>query len=142
MATSTRKTDPELVKQLETTAASQDNEVEAVIRLKPDDASQVVPTAERTEALTNQLIDRVKGQVGKSAVRFNVFRNLGSFVVAAPQSFIRELITQPEVASAVANRQPESAAMPPVETKPLPTRKTQRSSRLKKTKSSKSSRKK
>lgn len=112
--TSGAKIDPELVKQLETAAASDKKDVEAVIRLKPDEASQVVPTADRTEALANELLDRVKGQAGEPATRHNVFRNLGSFVVAAPAPFIRKLISQPEVAAATANQQPGSAAMPPV----------------------------
>lgn len=136
---STPKIDPELAKQLEPTAASQDKKVEAVIRLKPDDASQVVPAPERTETLTNQLIERVHGQVGEPATRYNVFRNLGSFVVSAPPSFIRELISQPEVASAVANQQPESAAIPPVEKRPVATRK---AARRKSTKTIRPSRKK
>ena len=135
------KLDPELVKQLENTAASQEKKVEAVIRLKPDDASQIVPAPERTEALTNQLIKRVKDQVGESATRYNVFRNLGSFVVSAPPSFIRELISQPEVASAAANQQPESASMPPVETRPVRAKKAP-GRKSTKTKSRKPSRKK
>lgn len=116
------KTDPELLKQLEATAASDTNEVEAVIRLKPDDASQVVPTAERTAALTSELLARVKSEVGESASRYNVFRNLGSFVVSAPPPFIRKLISQPEVAAATANRQPGSAMIPPVDKGPTPTK--------------------
>ena len=138
---STPKIDPELTRQLEMTAASQDKKVEAVIRLKPEDASQVVPAPERTESLTNQLMERVHEQIGESATRYNVFRNLGSFVVSAPPSFIRELISQPEVASAVANQQPGSAAMPPVEKRPVPARKAARRKATKST-SSKASRKK
>jgi hypothetical protein len=137
------KIDPELIKQLDATAASQDDKVEAVIRLRPDDASQIVPAPEQTETLANHLIERVKGQVGESATHYNVFRNLGSFVVSAPPAFIRELISQPEVASAVANRQPESAAMPPVETRPLTARKApRRKSTKSKIKPAKASRKK
>jgi hypothetical protein len=135
------KIDPELVKQLDATAASQDTKVEAVIRLKPDDASQIVPAPEKTETLASDLMERVKGQVGKSATRYNVFRNLGSFVVSAHPSFIRELISQPEVASAVANQQPESAAIPPVEKRPVPAGKAPRRKSTK-TKSGKSSRRK
>jgi hypothetical protein len=120
--TSGAKTDPELLKQLEATAATDTNQVEAVIRLKADDASQVVPTAERTEELANELLTRVGSEVGESVPRYNVFRNLGSFVVSAPPPFIRKLISQPEVAAATANRQPESAAMPPVEKSPTKTK--------------------
>ena len=120
--TSGPKTDPELLKQLEATAASDTSEVEAVIRLRPDDASQVVPTPERTEELANELLTRVKSEVGESVSRYNVFRNLGAFVVSAPPPFIRKLISQPEVAAATANRQPESLVMPPVEKSPTRTK--------------------
>jgi hypothetical protein len=39
-------------------------------------------------------------------VDVHVFRNLGRFVVAADAAFLRELLAQPEVDSAMANRRP------------------------------------
>lgn len=113
------KTDAELMKQLNKASASE-KAVEAVVRLKPDDASQIVPAAERTEELAKQLLERVGRQSGKSVSRYNVFRNLGSFVVSAHPAFIRELMSQPEVASVLANQQPGSALIPPIKKAPVP----------------------
>jgi hypothetical protein len=111
------KTDTELAKQLKS-ATKENNLVEAVVKLKPDVPSEIVPSAERTEELTNRVLERVKKQSGQSASRYNVFRNLGSFVVSAHPTFIQELIRQPEVGSIIANQQPGSAMIPPIR-KPL-----------------------
>jgi hypothetical protein len=107
------RTDAELVKQLKT-AATDDKLVEAVVRLRSDDPFQIVPPAERTEEITTRLLERVKKESGQTASRYNVFRNLGSFVVSAPPTFIEGLTRQPEVVSIVANRQPGSAMIPPI----------------------------
>lgn len=113
------KTDSELIQQLDNTRAGEPL-VEAVVRFRPDDPKQVVPSPERTEELTQKVLDRVKKQLGKSEARYNVFRNLGSFVVSAEPEFLRELISQPEVAAAVANRQPQGALIAPVKKRPIP----------------------
>lgn len=111
------KTDTELVRQLKT-AATDEKLVEAVVRLKPDDPSQIVPPAERMEELTNRLLERIKKESGKTPSRYNVFRNLGSFVVSAPPTFIQYLIDQPEVVSIMANQQPGSALIQPIKGAP------------------------
>ena len=81
------KTDPELMKQLNQAAASE-QPVEVVVRLRPDSASEVAPTPKRTEALAKELLTRVKKRIGRDASRYNVFKNLGSFVVSAhPNSY-------------------------------------------------------
>ena len=118
--------DPELQRQLDA-AATSNQAVEVVVRLRPDDPSQVVPSPERTKELAEKVLKRVKKRVGNPETRHNVFTNLGSFVVSASPDFVRGLISQPEVAAAVANRQPGSAAMPPVEEKSSP-RSTQKKS--------------
>lgn len=112
------KIDPELIQQLDQTRAG-NSLVEAVVRFRPDDPKQVVPSPEQTEELTQRVLDRVKKQIGKSEARFNVFKNLGSFVVSADPDFLRELISQPEVAAAVANRQSQSAVIAPVKKSPV-----------------------
>ena len=112
-SSSKAKTDSELEKQLKA-AAGDEKLVEAVVRLKPDDPSQIVPPADQMEDLTNQLLERVKKQSGHAASRYNVFRNLGSFVVSAHPNFIQQLKEQPEVVSIVANQQPGSALIKPV----------------------------
>jgi hypothetical protein len=113
--------DPELVRQMNEVAAS-DKPVEAVVRLRADDPSEIVPSPERTEELAEKVLKRVAKRSGNPKTRYNVFKNLGSFFVSAPTEFVRELISQPEVAAAVANRQPDSpdsALISPVEKKPL-----------------------
>jgi hypothetical protein len=112
-----RKIDAELLKQLDA-ASNSDEMVEAVVRLKPEDPSQIVPAPERTEELTNQLLERVKQQAGKAVHRYNVFKNLGSFVLSAHPTLIRQLMAQPEVASVLANQQQGSALIPPIRKAP------------------------
>ena len=99
------RTDPELIRQLDAAAAA-DESVEAVFIFHPDDLSDTAPSAERTEELTQLVLDRVKRRTGESEERVNVFRQLGSFVVSASPSFIRQIMSEPEIAAAVANQQP------------------------------------
>ena len=105
---SNTNTDPELVRQMHAATDDDDASVEAVFMLAPEDPSEVVPSPERTEELTRHLLERVKARIGKAAEDVNVFRNMGSFVVSAHPDFLRELIAQPEVASAMANQQPQA----------------------------------
>jgi hypothetical protein len=116
---SNTNTDPELVRQMHA-ATGDDASVEAVFMLAPEDPSQVVPSPKRTEELTRHLLERIKARIGKGAADFNVFRNMGSFVVSAHPDFLRELIAQPEIASAMANQQPqaEQPDKPPSRAKP------------------------
>lgn len=109
---SQKKADTELLRQLDAAAASQ-AVVEAVCRLRASRSSREILSPERTEVLTRKLLARVEGLVGTGARDFNVFRHLGSFVVCAEAPFVRELLKQPEIASALANRQPESPVIPP-----------------------------
>jgi hypothetical protein len=126
MAAGTKK-DPELLKQLDD--AKGKSLIEAVVRVKPDDASQIAPSPERTEELTKTVLKRVEKQVGRSATKYNVFRNLGSFAVSADPDFLRELMSQPEVAAVVANRQPQGALIEPVKKTPARTTGTHKSSK-------------
>lgn len=112
------KSDPELLRQLGEEDDDSGEPVVAVVRLKPEEPSQIVPPPERTAEIAQDLLRRVTETVGGEA-RHNVFRNLGYFVVAASRPFLRELISQPEVASGIANRQPGSAEAEPVERRPV-----------------------
>jgi glyoxylase-like metal-dependent hydrolase (beta-lactamase superfamily II) len=60
----------------------------------------------QTEALARELVDRVRKSTGHTVHDVNVFRNLGRFVVSADATFIRELVAQPEITAALANRRP------------------------------------
>jgi hypothetical protein len=112
------KIDPELLRQLDTVAAS-DQPIEAVVRLRPDNPAEIVPSPERTAELTKTILDRVGKLLGNPRVRHTVFTNLGSFAVSAPTKFVRQLISQPEIAAVVANRQSDSAMIQPVDKKPV-----------------------
>jgi hypothetical protein len=112
------KKDPALNQQL--AEATEGEEIEAIVKLKPDSPGEIVPTAPRTTEITEELLKRVARTVGKPASRFNVFKNFGSFVVSSDPVFIKELMAQPEVATVMANRQYQSAFIEPVELKPLP----------------------
>ena len=122
------KTDAELLRQMDEAAAGQ-SPVEAVVRLRPDDPAQIIPSPERTEELTRQLLERVKNRVGSSEIRYHVFPNLGSFVVAAEPSFLRELLLQPEAAAVMANQQPGDPLIQPVKQAPVSFVRSQRASR-------------
>src|ERR687890_762856 len=102
------RTDPVLSAQLREAAAGEEP-VEAVIGLRQEEGGAGGDAVTR---LTEDLLARVKVQTGAEAHDYNVFRNLGSFAVVAPARFIQGLIEQPEVESAIANRQPEAVVEP------------------------------
>lgn len=108
--------DPELTRQL--TEAGDEGMVEAVVRLKPQTSGAASAEPDETERLTHQLMERVQRSAGRQENEVNVFRNLGSFAVSARPAFLKTLIAQPEVAAAVANRQPGSGSIPPVAKRP------------------------
>jgi len=110
------KVDKELMNQL---AAAHDGTVEAVVKLKPA-GTQIVSPPERTERLTKRVLERTSKKSGHTPERYNVFRNLGSFVVAANPGFIRELMSQPEVSAVIANQQQGSALITPVKKRAVP----------------------
>jgi hypothetical protein len=102
------RTDPVLSAQLREAAAG-DEPVQAVIGLREEEGGA---GGDAVTGLTEDLLARVKEQTGAEARDYNVFRNLGSFVVVAPARFIEGLLEQPEVESAMANRQPEAIVEP------------------------------
>jgi hypothetical protein len=97
------KADPELMRQLDAVAA-RDQSVEAVFTLRPDASPRADSGPERTEEIASRVLARVKERVGLDADQVNIFRHFSSFAVCAPACFVRELLTQPEIASAMANR--------------------------------------
>lgn len=102
------KTDPELLRQIET-KTSNDELVQAVFTLRLPSKQLLVP--KRVEEVTHKVLDRVSQQMGVDAAEVNIFRNLGAFAISAPSSFIRELLLEPEIASAIANQQHEQIRM-------------------------------
>ncbi len=74
--------------------------------LRPAQSSEKALPPNQVEELARTLLERVERSVGVGARDVNVFRHLSSFVVSASPAFVRELLQQPEIASAMANRQP------------------------------------
>jgi hypothetical protein len=105
------RVDPELTRQMNEAGA--DEPVGAVIRLCPTSPGSLVPSPEETERIAHDLLARVARHVKDHKPDFNVFRNLGYFVVSAPPAYLKALVESPEVAHAFPNRRGEAAAAPP-----------------------------
>jgi hypothetical protein len=99
------RVDPELRRQLDAASAA-GSPVAAVIGLRPRGEGVAILTSEQTERLARQLLERIERSTGIGPRAVNVFQHLGSFLVVAEPAFLDELLAQPEVRSAVANRQP------------------------------------
>jgi hypothetical protein len=107
------QTDGELLRQLED-ATGKEESVEAVMRLRSEKASEIVPSPKRTEQLTKKVLRRAQAHTGGNVSDYNVFGNLGYFFVSADAAVVRDLIEQPEIASATANKQPGHSLVKPV----------------------------
>jgi hypothetical protein len=108
-----KRADRELIRQLH--AAGEDTPVSAVCSLQFDPSRPL--SAEETEGQVNEVLRRVRGQADQSPHAVTVFANIGSFSLSAPARFIRQLLEQPEIATATANRQPEDVLIRPVRRK-------------------------
>jgi hypothetical protein len=84
--------------------------VQAGLVLRTPNPSQKVLTPAQTQAMVETLLRRLQQETGASPRDDNVFKHLGSFVVAASTTFSRNLLEEGEIASAMANRQPEERA--------------------------------
>jgi hypothetical protein len=111
--------DPELLRQLlEAEAIEEDVQVVFSLRLPPSGKKPLSP--DETETLTRSILQRVEKAFGCPPHDLNIFRNLGQFVIQAPAGFLRMLMVQEEIASAVANRQPRGGiSVPPHKKRPL-----------------------
>ncbi|MFZ1946947.1 MAG: hypothetical protein WAW06_05325 [bacterium] len=104
------KADAELVRKLKVAAAA-GGPVEAVFMLRsPREKSAAAASAERT---ARTVLDRVAQSVGISAGAVSIFSSLGAFAVSADARFLRALLAEPEIKSAVANRRPEDLLIRP-----------------------------
>ncbi|KAA0096009.1 hypothetical protein CIW49_20930 [Mycolicibacterium sp. P1-18] len=93
-------TDPELLRQLDDARAS-GGTVEAVLRLECPPGERPVPDTVRDQA--DRAIRRATEASGETPVDVHVMANMSTAYVAGTERFLRELMAQPEVASAVAN---------------------------------------
>jgi hypothetical protein len=101
---------PELLDQLERAGTSP---VQAVVQLRDAHEPHAVPSPEDSTRLADDVLRRVTAEVGHPAARTNVLRNLATLVVEADPDFLRSLIRQPEVISALPNQTAESPFIPP-----------------------------
>jgi hypothetical protein len=95
------KADPGLLKQLRDSAQAE-KPVEAVFTLRLPKGLGAGP--KRTEGVARRILDRVARSAGSGAFEVSVFANLGAFAVSAPPKFVRALLKEPEISSAVSNR--------------------------------------
>jgi hypothetical protein len=93
-------TDPELLRQLDDARAS-GGTVEAVLRLDRQPGERPVPSMVRDQA--DRAIRRAAEASGETPVDVHVMANMATAYVTGTERFLRELMAQPEVASAVAN---------------------------------------
>jgi hypothetical protein len=96
--------DPELLRQINS-AGTNNGSIQAVFSL--DLPLKKLLDSDLVEETTNQVLKRAEKEAGCKPKGVNVFKNLGSFAVSADASFIRTIIDDPDIASAVANNQPE-----------------------------------
>jgi len=96
------KIDPELLRQLDEVGAGA-APVGAVVFLRPPKGQTAVSSAD-LEHVAQSMLKRVAKKTGEKPADFNLFKNLGMFAVVGGRTFLRELVKQPEVASAVANK--------------------------------------
>lgn len=119
MGRAKKRIDPRLLAQLDAGAGVKASAlVEAVVQLQPAAVGEVAPAPERTEAIVRSVLARVTMKLGLEPADFNVFPNLGSFLIAASRAYLRELLDQPEVQAAVANR--PGALKPTLSSRRLP----------------------
>jgi hypothetical protein len=99
----TAKAHDELIRQIETAEAANEG-VEAVFSIRSPDPARKFATPEQTESVVKSLIERLEVETGESPSDYNIFKNLGSFAVAASPRFMRRMLDQSEIESALANR--------------------------------------
>ena len=100
-------TDPELVRQLDDARISGAT-VEAVLRLQRQPGERAVADVVRDQA--DRAIRRATEACGETPADVHVMGNMATAYVAGTERFLRELMAQPEVASAVANESPAGTA--------------------------------
>jgi hypothetical protein len=96
------RTDPELIRQLDSARETGDL-VQAVVRLHQPAGR--APEPKQVEEQTRRAVHRAEAATGESPADVHVLGRLAVAYVSGPERFLRELLQQPEVATAVANSQ-------------------------------------
>jgi hypothetical protein len=99
------RVDPELTRQLDDVSAD-DSPVQAVVYLESGEGM----SPDEVSAAAQRIIESAMSKAATAPSRVNVMKNLGIVAVEAPASFVRSLIEEPGVASAIANVQPSTDA--------------------------------
>ena len=102
--------DPELMRQL--THARPGELVEGVFMLRTP-SSQACPDASETQDQVQRLLSSARRRSGARDDRLTIFENLQSFALRAPRELVQAVLESPDIASAMANQQPESLLIEP-----------------------------
>lgn len=94
------RTDPELVRQLDA-ARTSGHTVQAVLKLQRLAGTAPVPAT--VELQTRRAVERAIEASGVPPLDVHVLGRMAVAYVSGPESFVRELVEQPEVDGAVAN---------------------------------------
>jgi hypothetical protein len=94
------RTDPELVRQLDAARAS-GGSVQAVVKLQRRPGT--APDPATVESQTQRAVERATEASGLAPLDVHVLGRMAVAYVSGPESFVRELVEQPEVDAAVAN---------------------------------------
>ncbi|MEJ7592425.1 MAG: hypothetical protein WKF77_12815 [Planctomycetaceae bacterium] len=103
----------ELIEQL---ALAGDSLVRAVVQLRPATGAT---RGGDFGVLARRVLDRVAETVGHAAKRTNILQNAESIILEADPTFLREMIKQPEIVSALPSQTKERMSIPPVRKRPL-----------------------
>jgi hypothetical protein len=95
------RTDPELLRQLDDARGS-GGQVQAVVKLHRTPGTAPVPAV--VEEQTRKAVDRAAKSTGEQPNDVHVLGRLATAYVSGSESFVREFLQQPEVASAVVNQ--------------------------------------
>jgi len=103
--------DKTLLKQLER-ADERGGLVDAVFTLVVPGAEKRAPDDSVVRSLAEEVLQRVRRKSAAKEWRFNVFPALNSFVLRARPDDLRQVLEQPEIASAIASVSDEPVELP------------------------------
>jgi hypothetical protein len=103
--------DPELERQL--ASADKEHPVEAVFTLRPPDDTPLLEAGAVKEAV-DRIVKSAQAASGQEVSDLHVLPMAQAFALAAPAGVVRAILESEEIASAMANAQPEDLAIKPV----------------------------
>lgn len=103
--------DAELTRQLSRAAPGEAVQGVFVLRTPP---SQAYLTAAETRDRVHELLTAAQKRCGFDCEQVTIFENLQSFALQAPREVLQAVLASPQIASAMANAQPESLQIEPI----------------------------